>query len=118
MPLRLAWVMWVVGVIAASLMRSDLKHLTHTIGPLHHTVHIVAFAGIAVGPSSWARGRGGKLVVGPSVIGLGALLELLQHYFYGNAYEWADFRDDSIGGVVGSLVVPTVTVLARMAARY
>jgi VanZ family protein len=108
--------MWVVGVIAAALMPRGLKQLTHTTGPLHHTLHFLAFAGIALGPSSWARRLGGKLVVSASVIGLGALLEVLQHYFYGNAYEWADLRDDSFGAIVGSLVLPAVAVLTRMAA--
>ncbi|MGI9072227.1 MAG: hypothetical protein ACR2JB_13150 [Bryobacteraceae bacterium] len=91
---------------------------TPTTGPLHHALHFFAFAGIALGPSSWASRLSGKLAVTASVIGLGAILELLQHYFFGNAYEWADFRDDSVGAVMGSLLLPALTVLARMAARY
>jgi hypothetical protein len=114
MPLRLAWGMWVVGVIAVHVMPRALKHLTHSTGSPHHTLHFLAFAGVAIGASSWAPRVGEKLVVCTSVIGLCAMLELLQHYFYGNAYEWADLRDDSFGAIAGSLAVPAIASLIRI----
>jgi hypothetical protein len=113
--LRVVWVGWLTCVIVGSLLPGDARRFTHTTGLTHHTVHVVAFLGVAVGASSWPRGRGSKLVVSAGVAGLGALIELLQHYFYGNAYEWPDVRDDAFGVLASILVPPIVGVLTRLA---
>jgi hypothetical protein len=113
--LRIVWVVWLTCVILGSLLPGEARRFTHTAGLRHRTVHIVAFMGVAVGASSWPRGRGSKLVVSASVVGLGALIELLQHYFYGNAYEWPDVRDDAFGVLAASLVPPIFGVLTRLA---
>src|SRR6266487_3887452 len=105
--LRVVWVVWLTCVIVGSLLPGDAKRLTHTTGLTHRIIHIVAFMGVAIGASSWARGRGSKLVVNAGVVGLSALIELLQHYFYVNAYEWPDVRDDAFG-VLGSSLVPPI----------
>ena len=101
---RLVWVLWLASVVAGSLLPLNAKHLTRTIGPRHRIVHIVAFAGIALGLSSQRLLSPRTLLASASVVGLGALLELLQHYLYGNAYEWPDVRDDCLGVMVGMLL--------------
>jgi peptidoglycan/xylan/chitin deacetylase (PgdA/CDA1 family) len=113
--LRLAWGMWVAVVVTAHLMPRGVKHLTHSTGSLHHTLHFLAFAGIAIGASFWAGRVRGKLLVSVGVIGLCSFLEILQHYFYGNPYEFADIRDDISGALVGPLLLPATIGLARMA---
>jgi len=94
-------------------MPRGLKPATHTTGTLHHTVHFLAFGGVALGAVSWARSSAGRVIVTSTVIGLGALLELLQHYFYGSAYEWKDLRSDSYGAIVGSLCLSAIIAVAR-----
>lgn len=101
----------------ASLLPGDTKQFTHTIGPLHRTVHVVAFAGIALGAYSWPREFLTKLLACAGVAGLGALIELLQHYCYGNTYEWADVRDDGFGALVGCLLALGIGIFARVPGR-
>jgi VanZ family protein len=111
---RLEWFLaaWCAFVVVASLLPHDSKRLTRTSGPLHHTVHIVAFAGVALGACARAHGRSWYTLLSVvGVTGLGALIELLQHHFYGSAYEWRDVWDDGFGALVGSLAASLIAVL-------
>ena len=110
---RLAWGLWLTAVIGASLLPVRVKQFTHTVGPLHHILHIVAFAGITFGISCWARGRRRIVVVTLSAVCLGALVELLQHHFYRDTYEWVDVLDDGLGGLVGCVLSLVVNFLPR-----
>jgi hypothetical protein len=65
----------------------------------------------------WTLGQGRKLAVIAGVIVFGAMLEMLQHYTYGNAYEWIDVGDDSLGTAFGALAAPAFNVLIRRAGR-
>jgi hypothetical protein len=78
---------------------------------------MVAFAGIAIGAYSWSRRSATKLLAFASVAGLGALIELLQHYCYGNTYEWADVRDDGFGVLAVSLVALVIGIFIKVARR-
>lgn len=110
---RLAWGFWLTAVIGLSLLPVGVKQFTRTVGPLHHLLHIVAFAGITVGISGWARGRRRIAVATLGVVCLGALVELLQHHFYRDVYEWADVLDDGLGGLVGFVLPLVVKLLPR-----
>jgi hypothetical protein len=101
MKWRIIWAIWLAGVIVGSLLPGEMKEFTHTTGLLHRAVHIVAFAALAIGVSSWFRGWIWKFIANAGFIILGVLLELLQHYFYGGVYRWADVFDDSIGVLAG-----------------
>jgi hypothetical protein len=101
MKRRIIWVIWLAGVIAGSLLPGETKEFTHTTGLLHRTVHVLAFAGLALGVSSWFHGWIGQFTAVTGIIAFGVLLEVLQHYFYGGVYNWADVLDDSIGVLAG-----------------
>jgi len=109
--LQLLWALWLAGVISGSLLPLDSKELTHTTGALHRTVHIVAFGVIAVGSSAWTLGLVHKIVAGVGVFGLAAVIELLQYFFYGNAYEWADVREDGVGVLLGFFLSALLSLL-------
>jgi len=102
--IALLWMGWTAAVIAGSLLPFNAKHLTHTVGIVHRLVHVVAFAGIALRPSIVRSPLRRKLIASVNVALLGAVLELLQHYYYGNMYEWGDVRDDCIG-VIGAIML-------------
>jgi hypothetical protein len=110
---RLAWGLWLTAVIGVSLLPVGVKQFTRTVGPLHHLLHMVAFAGITVGISGWARERRRIVVATLAVVCLGALVELLQHHFYRDVYEWADVLDDGFGGLVGFVLPLVFNVLPR-----
>jgi len=112
---KLLWPFWCCGVFVGSLLPGATKELTHTTGTVHRTVHMVAFGGIALGVYSWPRRYVGKLIANGGVIVSGALIELLQSYFYGSAYKWRDVRDDGIGVMVGCLLATVIIVWANVA---
>jgi hypothetical protein len=45
------------------------------------------------------------------VFGLAAVIELLQYFFYGNAYEWADVREDGVGVLLGFFLSALLSLL-------
>jgi hypothetical protein len=107
--LRIATWLWIIAVIAGSLLPGPIKYFfgTTTVHRLnsrmevadfgHRLWHVAVFGftALLLLIQSWNSRQYALSTVAP--IGLGLSLELAQFVIFGGVFEWWDVRDDSIG---------------------
>lgn len=71
---------------------------------VHQTVHVLCFAILAFLASRVFEGWSSSKWAGPLCLLFGISIEVMQHWIYGQAIEWADVREDAIGIVVMLLI--------------
>jgi VanZ family protein len=104
-PLRIAWVVTIVLVVAGSLLPSSSFTMT-SLGRLHisdKVLHFAAYAILAFLPSLHERWPALAAVL-VAVLALGVSLEFAQNYAPGRSFELADMAADTAGAVAGVII--------------
>ena len=110
-PLRVFWATWLAGVISGSLASgNEMSSLDKVLPFLQYdkVTHYGAYAGLAfLSLLAFERRRG--LAVALSMILLGAVIELLQHFSPGRTPDIADAIANTLGVFSGIAVGLLVT---------
>lgn len=100
--LRLIAIVWLVVLTAVSLQPYRPPGESQTSG--HRIAHAIAFGVPALMLLRLARSLRQQWAASLIVLCLALAIETAQHLIYGNAFEWWDVRDDTIGLLIAILL--------------
>ncbi|MDQ6701364.1 MAG: VanZ family protein [Acidobacteriota bacterium] len=92
---------WAVLVAVVSLLPQSFKRRLGTAGIFHGWVHGLVFAITAILVCRRNASFLSQLLRSFAVIMFGAVIECLQHAFYGSVFEWLDVMIDAAGVLMG-----------------
>ncbi len=101
--------LWAGFVAVISLMPQAFKMRLGTSGIFHGWAHLVVFAVTAILVCRKDAPLTSQVWRALAVIAFAAVIEYLQHAFYGNSFEWRDMTIDAAGALLGlvfSLIAP------------
>jgi VanZ family protein len=101
--LRLIATLWIAGLVVVSLQPWRPEGESQSI--VHQVLHLVSFG--AAGLMLFALSRNSKQIrtAALAVFCLAVVIETSQHMLYKNAFEWWDVRDDTIGVLLGGILI-------------
>ena len=113
----LAFVVWLLMMVALSVIPLSFKLKLHTTGHYHDFGHYFVFLITAVMACQLARRFAGRLFVFFVVLAVALIQEWLENHMYHAGYEWKDVVTDLAGIVTGFALVTLAEVLFGASAR-
>lgn len=120
---------WVLCVIVGSFLPGPTKVAIGTTTPVrleaahevqgiaHRSIHFAVFGVTAILFLLVARNGGQEILAVFFALGLGTVLEVLQHLSFGSVLEWWDIRDDAIGVLAAFVLVRGFGLAEMIVAR-
>jgi hypothetical protein len=96
---------WMIMLAVLSFLPNHDKLLLHTSGHYHRWGHLVAFLTATLLLISNVTSLKARFALAAVVVFFGYLLEFIEHVVYSNALEQSDIRVDTLGVVLGLIIV-------------
>jgi uncharacterized membrane protein len=96
---------WMVMLVILSFLPNHDKLLLHTTGHYHNIGHMLAFLTVTLLLVSSVNSLRAQFAVAALVVFFGYLLEFLEHLIYNAALERSDVLVDTLGVILGLVIV-------------
>jgi uncharacterized membrane protein len=96
---------WMIMLAVLSFLPNQDKLLLHTTGHYHRWGHLAGFLTVTLLLASSVTSLRAKFSLAAVVVSFGFFLEYVEHIVYSNALERSDIRIDTLGVVLGLIIV-------------
>ena len=96
---------WMIMLAILSFLPNHDKLLLHTSGHYHRWGHLAGFLTVTLLLASSVTSLRAKFSLAAVVVSFGFFLEYVEHIVYSNALERSDIRIDTLGVVLGLIIV-------------
>jgi hypothetical protein len=96
---------WMIMLAILSFLPNHDKLLLHTSGHYHRWGHLVAFLIVTLLLTSSATSLRARFTLAAVIVSFGFFLEYVEHIVYINPLERSDIRIDTLGVVLGLIIV-------------
>jgi hypothetical protein len=105
---------WMMMLAVLSFLPNHDKLLLHTSGHYHRWGHLVAFLIVTLLLAGSVTSLRVRFALAAVIVSFGFFLEYVEHIVYTNALERSDIRIDTLGVVLGLIVVLVREEFIRM----
>jgi len=96
---------WMVMLAVLSFLPNHDKLLLHTTGHYHRWGHMLAFLAVSLLLVSSVTSLWSRFALAATAVSFGYLLEFLEHVIYRNELEKSDVMIDTLGVILGLILV-------------
>jgi uncharacterized membrane protein len=96
---------WMIMLAILSFLPNHDKLLLHTTGHYHRWGHLVGFLAVTLLLASSVTSLKARFALAGVVVSFGFFLEYVEHIVYSNALERSDIRLDTLGVILGLIIV-------------
>jgi uncharacterized membrane protein len=96
---------WMIVLVVLSFLPNHDKLLLHTSGHYHRWGHLVAFLTATLLLASSVTSLRARFALAAVIVSFGFFLEYVEHVIYINPLERSDIRIDTLGVVLGLIIV-------------
>jgi hypothetical protein len=105
---------WMIMLAVLSFLPNHDKLLLHTSGHYHRWGHMVAFLIVTLLLAGSVTSLRARFAMAAVIVSFGFFLEYVEHIVYTNALERSDIRIDTLGVVLGLIIVLSREEFIRM----